>query len=186
LSDLQAALTRSDDRDVFGRMVFPGLRTPGKLDVMRVGEAGVEHVVVRSFITDRHGETYSCWDTIEPVEIGGLCRLFFLENQPTSPSVQNQYYVVVDSQERVVAGICYRFLAGAVVKLEGIVVESPLQNRAIENAMMEDFCARMAGRGKRTVKAPLISGESFSRFGFAPDRGWSGLVRSLSPYVAGR
>lgn len=176
LSRLQATIDSGADRDVFARMVFPGY--PARMDVLEVGEFGA--VVVRSEIVDARGAVYTCTETAEPAEIAGLCRLFFLEHQPFGMSVENRHFAVFDAQERVVGGVCYRFRQNDVVRIEALVVESPLRNRGVGAAMLEDFCARMAARSKRAVKAPMISGEFFRQCGFERDRRWSGFVRSLA------
>jgi hypothetical protein len=184
LSDLHAALTKTEDREVFSRMVFPRLHAHGKVDVRRIGETGYEHVVVRSCIADTQGEVYTCRETIEPVEIGELYRLFFLEHHPIAASVESRHCVVADRREQIIGGGCYKFLEDGVVEIEGVVVASSLKNRGIECAMIEDFCTRVAGRGARVVKAPLVSGRSYLECGFTTDRRWSGFVKLLSP-VAG-
>ncbi len=180
LSDLHDALTKSDDREVFSRMIFPRLPPRGRVDVLKIGESGSEQIVVRSRITDRYGESYTCREAVELIEIGKLYRLFFLENQPISISSLSKHIVVVDSREEIVGGICYTVLEDGVVEIEGLIVVSPLREHGIEAAIVEDFCTRMAGHRLRIVKAPLVSGEFFLKCGFTTDPRWSCLVKSIS------
>jgi len=79
----RAAVLRDErDRAVFSRMIFPYLELDHRLDVVVEGGEGAERVVVRSFLTDRRGETYTFNETTDPADIGRLYRLFYKENFP--------------------------------------------------------------------------------------------------------
>ncbi len=179
LSDLQAALRKDEDRLVFSRMVFPRLRGSQALDILKVGDGGLRQVVVHSYLTDRLGGIYTFGETFDPAEIGRLYRLFFMVNYPKKILEQDRHYVVKDSQDRVVGGLCYRMMSRNAAFIDVMVVASPLQGGGVGGAMLEDFCGRMAGSGVTVVLTHSYLPGFFLRRGFKADRKWGALVRSL-------
>ena len=89
------------------------------------------------------------------------------------------YYVVLNREDQIVAGICYRQPEPTVAHLDGIVRASSLKGRGLSEALLEDFCSRMATRGVRVVATHYVSQEFFGEHGFKVDRRWGGLVRFL-------
>ena len=179
LSDLQAAIGRDEDRLIFSRMVFPRLRGSRALEILKVGEGGAKQVVVHSYLTDRNGDSYAFGETIDPADIGRLYRLFFKENYPKRISEQDRYYVAKDGQERIVGGLCYRMISRNVAFIDVLVVASALQGGGIGEAMLEDFCGRMAGSGVTLILTHAYLPGFFLRRGFKEDKKWGGLVRAL-------
>ena len=179
LSDLQAAIERDEDRLVFSRMVFPRLRGSRALEILRVGEGGTKQVVVHSYLVDRSGESYIFGETQDPADIGRLYRLFFKENYPKRISEQDRTYVAKDGQERIVGGLCYRMISRNVAFIDVLVVVSALQGGGIGEAMLEDFCGRMAGSGVTLILTHTYLPGFFLRRGFKEDKKWGGLVRAL-------
>jgi len=179
LSDLQAAIGRDEDRLVFSRMVFPRLRGSKALEILKVGEGGTKQVIVQSYLTDRNGDSYAFGETLDPVDIGRLYRLFFKENYPKRISEQDRYFVAKDGQERVVGGLCYRMLSKNVAFIDVLVVASPLQGGGIGEAMLEDFCGRMAVSGVTLILTHTYLPGYFLRRGFKEDKKWGALVRAL-------
>ena len=179
LSDLQSAIGRDEDRLVFSRMVFPRLRGSKALDILKVGEGGAKQVIVHSYIADRNGVSYTFGETLDPADIGRLYRLFFKENYPKRISEQDRYYVAKDAQERVVGGLCYRMLSRNVAFIDVLVVTAPLQGGGIGEAMLEDFCGRMAVAGVSLILTHTYLPGYFLRRGFKEDKKWGALVRTL-------
>jgi long-chain acyl-CoA synthetase len=180
LSDLQDALTAELDLSVFSRMVFPRIPAGRRVEVIKVDDGGRHAVIVSSAITDRYGGTYTFRESLEPPEIGQLYRYFFSQNVPKVISEQDRYYVLLDTQERVVGGICYQIQENRIVQIEGIVVAAALQSRGIGSAMEEEFCSRMANEGIAVVRAPLPQKFYLSR-GYQVNKRWGTLVKFISP-----
>lgn len=179
LSDLQSALRDELDRLVFSRMVFPRLDPDSRLDVRTKGEEGERRVVVRSFLLDRAGRTYTFNETLDPAEIGQAYRLFFKENYPKIVSQQDRHFVLKDGQERIVGGLCYRMLSNRVAWIDVIAVTSNLKSSGLGGAALDDFCARMASQGVPLVMTHLYLPGFFLRHGFRLDKRWGALVKTL-------
>jgi len=179
LSDLQAAIGKDDDRLIFSRMVFPRHRGAKALEILKVGEGGMKHVIVQSHLFDRKGKPYVFGETLDPADIGRLYRLFFKENYPKRISEQDRYYVAKDDQERVVGGLCYRMLSRHVAFIDVLVVASALQGGGLGEAMLEDYCSRMAGAGAALILTHSYLPGYFLRRGFKEDKKWGALVRAL-------
>ena len=179
LSDLQNALTSAEDRDAFSRLVFPQAHRPQPLEVYTIGESEHKQVVVRTHLTDIQGEPYDIREPIEPEEIGQIYRLFFQEHFPKTVSELDRYLLVLDSTERIVAGLCYRRQDRDVVHMEGMVTATPLTGRGIATALLEDFVTRLASHGIKVLKTGFIMREFCEKRGFRVDRRWGGLVRFL-------
>jgi hypothetical protein len=110
LSELQGTLSRPEDRLVLSRLVFPGAELVRPLDVSAVGERDRAHarVVVTSHLADNRGQDYRVREPIAPSEIGRLLRLFLGVGLPLKVSPGQLYYVVLNREDQIVAGICYR------------------------------------------------------------------------------
>jgi long-chain acyl-CoA synthetase len=181
LFDLQSTLTREEDRSIFSRLVFPRHRTGRLLEVMRIGENGEGEVIVSSRIEDRYSEKYTFREPLEPREIGQLYNYFFRQNIPKTISELDRYYVLADSQEKIVGGICYQLKDNNVVLLEGIVVARTLRGRGLRDAMEEEFCSRMAGQGVQVVRAHFFLQNFYQSLGYHVDKRWGTLVKFLYP-----
>jgi predicted GNAT family acetyltransferase len=181
LSDLQGALTNSNDRDIFSRMVFPYYQRKEKLEVLKIGENEREQVIVHSTITDKYGNTYTFRAPVEPAEIGQLYRIFFNENFPKQISEQDKHFVVIDAQEKVVGGICYQIQEKQIAQIEGTVVSSPVKERGIGKAIIEHFCNRMTSQDIHVIKAHFFFRPFYEKLGFHVDKQWGALVKFLTP-----
>ncbi|MGD0783092.1 MAG: GNAT family N-acetyltransferase, partial [Candidatus Aminicenantales bacterium] len=179
LSGLQSALADEADRQVFARMVFPRLARSRRLDILTVGGEGAKRVVVQSTIADARGSSYSFGETFDPAEIGGLYRLFFKENYPKSISEQDRHYVLRDTRERVVGGLCFRLMFKHAAYIDGIVVAPELKGLGLGGTMVDDFCQRMAGSGLKLILTNFFLPDFFTHKGFKSDKRWGALVRDL-------
>jgi long-subunit acyl-CoA synthetase (AMP-forming) len=179
ISDLQAALRDERDRAVFSRMIFPYLEPDHRLDVVVEGGEGAERVVVRSFLTDRRGETYTFNETTDPADIGRLYRLFYKENFPKVISQQDRHFILQDRQDRVVGGLCYRIMSRFVVFIDAVAVTSRLKASGLGGAVVDDFCGRMSGQGYTTVLTHFYLPGFFLRRGFRLDKKWGALAKSI-------
>jgi hypothetical protein len=181
LPGLQATLDRPEDRLVLSRLVFPGAELSRPLDVVAVGERDRAHarVVVTSHLADDQGLEYRVREPIAPSEIGRLLRLFLGLGLPIKVAPGQLYYVVLNREDQIVAGICYRHPEPAVAHLDGLVRASSLKGRGLSSRLLEDYCSRMATRGVEVVSTHYVSREFFGEHGFRVDRRWGGLVRFL-------
>jgi hypothetical protein len=181
LSGLQATLDRPEDRLVLSRAVFPGAALSQPLDVAAVGERDRAHarVVVTSHLVDNRGQEYRVREPLEPGEIGRLLRQFLAVGLPLKVAPGQRYYVVLNREDQVVAGICYRQPGATVAHLDGIARASSLKGRGLSAALLEDFCSRMTTRGVGVVSTHFVSQGFFREHGFRVDRRWGGLVRFL-------
>ena len=178
LSELQATLD-DEHRQALSRMVFPHSRQRGGVEVLTFGEPGHEHVTVGTNIVDRTGRGYQVREPIGAEEVGQVYRLFYREHFARAASEADRFLVTLDRDQRVVAALIYREESDEVTHIDGFVVRSSMSGRGIASALLEDFCARAEGRGRRVVKTSFILREFCERRGFRVDRRWGGLVRFL-------
>jgi N-acetylglutamate synthase-like GNAT family acetyltransferase len=89
------------------------------------------------------------------------------------------YYVVLNREDQIVAGICYRQTDAKTAHLDGLVRASSLKGRGLSAALLEDFLSRMTTRGVEAVSTHFVSQDFFGEHGFRVDRRWGGLVRFL-------
>jgi hypothetical protein len=181
LSGLQATLDRAEDRLVLSRLVFAGAELARPLEVTAVGERDRAHarVVVTTHLTDNQSQDYRVREPIAPSEIGRLLRLFLGVGLPIKVTPGQLYYVVLNREDQIVAGICYRQPEPTVAHLDGIVRAPSLKGRGLSSVLLEDFCSRMTTRGVRVVSTHFVSQKFFGEHGFHVDRRWGGLVRFL-------
>lgn len=179
LSDLQSALRDERDRLVFSRMVFPRIDPERRVGVVTQGDEGDRRVIVQSFLSDRAGRSYTFSETLDPAEIGQAYRLYFKENYPKIVSQQDRHFVLKDSQERIVGGLCYRMLSNRVAWIDVIAVTSQLKSSGLGGAALDDFCGRMASQGAPLVMTHLYLPGFFLRHGFKLDKRWGALVKTL-------
>ncbi len=186
LPGLQATLGRPEDRLVLSRLVFPGAELFRPLEVTTVGERDRAHarVVVTSHLTDNKRLDYRVREPIAPSEIGRLLRLFLGLGLPIKVAAGQLYYVVLNREDQIVAGICYRQPEPTVAHLDGIVRAPSLKGRGLSSRLLEDFCSRMSTRGVRVVSTHFVSQGFFGEHGFRVDRRWGGLVRFLKDRTA--
>jgi long-chain acyl-CoA synthetase len=181
LSALQGTLISEEDRNIFSRLVFPRRRQTRKLEVSRIGEKEQEQVIVSSQFISRHSEEYIFREPLEPREIGQLYSYFFRQSIPKAVSELDCYYVLADSQDKIVGGVCYHLVDRETVQIEGIVVDPTLQGRGLRRAMEEEFCSRMAGQGVRVVRAHYFLLNFYLKLGYSVDKRWGTLVKFLDP-----
>jgi len=180
LSELQYAITNSDDKNIFSRMVFPRLQGEQKIDFLRVGGRTQEHVIVRFNLQDKKGSKYTQREPITPRETGQLYQMFFRENYPKEISDADNQIVVVDDNDRIIGGLTWRYLENNNVLLDGIVVSSSLQGRGIASATIENFFANMDALGVKVVKAHFLFGNYYMKHYFTVDKKWGALIKILN------
>ncbi len=181
LFDLQTALTNEEDRNVFSRLVFPRRTTARMLEMMHVGSNGEEGVIIGSRIEDRYSEKYTFREPVEPREVGQLYSFFFRQNIPKTVSELDRYYVLADSEEKIVGGMCYQLQDNNVVLLEGIVIARTLLGRGLRHAMEEEFSSRMAAQGVQVIRVHFFLQDFYQSLGYHVDKYWGTLVKFLYP-----
>lgn len=179
LSDLQSSLAGAEDREVFSRMVFPRAAAAPRRETLKFGEDADKQLVVKSFIEDKFGETYVFRRPLSASEVGRLYRLFYAEKYPKTISEIDEFYVTVDSHDRIIGGICYKIREGSTALIDGTVVSGPLKGRGIGRAMIEEFVSRMAGKGVKIIRTHYLMREFYRKLGFAVDQNRGALVKRV-------
>lgn len=180
LSELQNLMTDPIDREVFSRMVFPQARRTQHLEILEIGPTDDRRVLVRSVIRDTAGAPYEVREPISPVEIGQLYRLILETDYPKRITADDRHLVIVDREERIVGGLCYRWQESKFVYVDGIVVSAALVNQGLGGRLLEDLCVRLAAQGAHCVTTNFFLGQLFAKHGFQVNRRWGGLVRFLA------
>lgn len=179
LSILQSALENPDDRLVFSRLLFPTLKATEPVDVLTIGRGEEPQVVVASLIKDNRGERYTLRDIVKPAEIGKLHKIFLETGLSMNLGQREKFLLLLDNDEEVAGGVCYRMIDPSVSQLDGVAVLSSLNGRGLGGQLLEDFCSRMSSQGVRMVNTQFISREFYTAHGFRVNERWSGLVRFL-------
>jgi GNAT superfamily N-acetyltransferase len=179
LTSLHEAIIDTEDRKVFGSLIFPSANKPHQMDLLTVGDSEHKQVIMQTSVTDKLGETHTFREPIEPSEIGQLYRLFFKEGYSKTVNESDRFLVVIDSYGQIIGGLCYRFEGDDVVLLDGSVVAAPFMGRGIGSALVEDFCNRMGNQNIRIVKTHFFLRKFYLRRGFKVDQRWGALVRFL-------
>ena len=179
LTELQSLLDNSEDRLMLSRMLFPKGNF-GEMSIIKSASSESSGAIIKSFIKDMAGEVYTFREAFSASEVGNLFRIFFKEKYPKVISEQDEYFVLTDSIDRIVGGMCYRKTDSASVLIDGSVVISSLSNRGLGTAMLEDFCARMASQNYESVKAHFFLKNFYIKRGFTVDRRHGTLVRFLN------
>jgi long-chain acyl-CoA synthetase len=179
LSILQSALEYPSDRLVFSRLLFPTLKATEPVDVLTIGRGEEPQVVVASLIKDNRGERYTLRDVVNPAEIGKLHKIFLETGLSMNLGQREKFLVLLDNDEEVAGGICYRMIDHSVAQLDGVAVLRSLNGRSLGGQLLEDFCSRMSSQGVRMVNTQFISREFYTAHGFRVNERWSGLVRFL-------
>jgi len=179
LSDLQSTLQNESEKNMFGKMVFPGIKNKQKVDILTIGEKKDENVILRSILKDKNNTEYTMREPLEAYETGELYKLFYKEKYPKKISHSDKHYILTDLNERVIGGLCYKHLDEGIVLIDGMAVTSPLHGKGIGSAMMEDFFTRMKAQGIKTIKAHFLFGNYYLRHNFIIDKKWGALVKEL-------
>lgn len=179
LSELQDTLASEADRLVFSRMVFPAARLRRPVEVQAVGQEGRGVVVVSAQVRDRRGDLYTIREPVGPAEIGRLYRLYLEAGMPFSLGDQARYLLAVDSEQRIVGGICYEITEPGVAHMDGLVISAALRGQGLGGELLEEFALRMRAQGIRVINTHFISRPFLRAHGFQLDEAWGGLVRFL-------
>ena len=179
LADVQAALGTAEERLAFGRLVFPGQDVDRDVALLAVGD-GRRHVVATTRVTDRTGADYTVRDPLDPGELGRLVQLLVRSGVPRRYSEGRRHLVVLDGQERVVAGLSYSLVQGSAAQLDGIAVTTALRGRGLSSALLDDLCSRLRGLGVGVLMRHLAFRDVPLGKGFRYDPRWRCLVRSCA------
>lgn len=179
LSDLQIALKTKTNKNIFDKMVFPDIKRKQNINILTVGTKEEEHVIVKSILKDKDKIEYIMREPLEASEVGQLYKLFFKENYPKEISKPDKHFIVLDSNEQLIGGLCYKELEKDVVLIDGMAVTSVLHGKGIGSAMMEDFFTRMKVKGKKIIKAHFLFGNYYLKHNFVIDKKWGALVKHL-------
>ena len=94
-------------------------------------------------------------------------------------SENERYFLAIDREEQIVAGLCYTLLEPTVAHLDGLAVADSLKGRGLEDELLEEFCLRMSSQGGEAVNTHFIFRDFYLAHGFHVDERWGGLVRFL-------
>jgi hypothetical protein len=179
LSEIQSMLDNSDDKILFRKLIFPQVEIRSHLQVIIKDEQNTSRLIFQTYIKDAFSEIYTFREPVKLSEIGELYRLFFKEKYPKEISENDEYFVLLDYQERIVGGICYKISDNHSILIDGIVVSSAIKNRGLGSNMIEDFCHRMANKGIKVIKTHFILQNFFQKIGFMVNDRFGALVRFL-------
>ncbi len=179
LSELQEALTNKTDKIVFTKMVFPDIPEQYNIDFDKTEEGNNERLIIKNHIRDKKNYEYIMRKPVHADEVGALYKLFYKENYPKQISPMDKHYVITDSYDHVIGGLCYKQVDKHVVLIDGMAVTTSLQNRGIGSAILQNFFTLMKAEAIKTIKAHFLFGNYYLKHQFVIDKKWGALVKNL-------
>jgi long-subunit acyl-CoA synthetase (AMP-forming) len=179
LSDLQAALSDTAQRDALARLAFPRSAGEARPALQAIGDRAREHVVLQTEMRDDRDFRYMVREPRDAAEMGRLYRQFLRANFPLEFSEVDHHLVAVDADEQLVGGVVWRLDASGEPHLDGIVVNESLRGRGLARNLLADFTRRLADAGHEVLRTHFSLQGFFAGLGFAVDQQRGGLVKRL-------
>jgi len=181
LIELLELLTDKTDKEILNKISFPELSSKSNLELTTVGEEEKSNLVIKTKIKDLFKQPYTIRKAVTPAEIGGLNKLFILDNYPLKIDSNLQYLIIVDDEdeETIVGGLCYQLLFPKIAHIEGIEISRQYRNRGLAGKLIEDFCTRLGTENIKTITTHFYLRAFFQKFNFKPNNRYGGLVRAL-------
>jgi GNAT superfamily N-acetyltransferase len=94
---------------------------------------------------------------------------------------EHNYLVLLDDRDYVVGGLVYLEESERDVRIERYVVAPHRRKKGVARLLVDEFCNRMAGRGKDVVRLPFMHPRYHESLGFVIDHANGGLLKHLGP-----
>ncbi len=181
LIELLELLVDKTDKQILNKISFPELSSRSNLELTAFGEEEKSNLIIKTKIKDSFGQSYTIRKAVTPAEIGGLNKLFILDNYPLKIDSDLKYLIIVDDEdeETIVGGLCYQLLFPRIANIEGIEISRQYRNRSLAGKLIEDFCTRLGADNIKTITTHFYLRTFFQKFNFKPNNRYGGLLRTL-------
>jgi len=182
ISRLQEQATEGTEEEFFlARMAYPYLEDTAPASLVRIQEGSLVHADLVVTLPDADGRPLRIRHAATPKEVGRLRRLFMEAELNLHFLPEHNYLVVLDDRDYVVGGLVYLEESAVEVRIERYVTAPHRRKKGVARLLVDEFCNRMAGRGKDVVRLPFMHPRYHESLGFVIDHANGGLLRHLGP-----
>ncbi len=183
IADLRARIEIGPDEEYFlARLSYPHLRPEDSAGFVQADLGGRHQSEMVVTLEDQDGSPFLVRHALNPKEVGRLHRLFLEARLDVRFRPEHHYLVALSDRGQIVGGIYYEpDEAGRTAHLEKIVVAEPFRRKGVADGLMKEFFNRLWDAGFITVTTGFFRPEYFYAYGFAIEKRYAGLVKSLLP-----
>jgi len=180
VADLRSRLELEADEDYFlTRLSFPYLRPEDRADFVHshLGDQQSEMVVS---VEDLEGNRFQVRHALTPKEVERLHGLFLAAKLDVRFRLEHRYLVAISERDLILGGIYYEIEEGGQsAHLEKIVVADAYRRKGVADRLMKELFNRLRSAGVQTVTTGFFRPQYFYGYGFAIEKRYAGLVKSL-------
>ena len=195
----EKAVAGTEEEFLLARMAYPYLEDTAA-SLVTLQEGSLVHADLVVTMQDADGRSIRIRHAATPREVGRLRRLFVEAEVNIHFVPEHRYLVMLDEREFVIGGLVYLEGSGVlpsgdasratedgdkVIRIERYVVAPHRRKKGIGRLLVEEFCNRMAGRGKEIATIAFMHPRYHESLGFVIDHVHGGLMRKLAPALTG-
>jgi GNAT superfamily N-acetyltransferase len=182
LASLRAGLPLGPDEDAFlARLSYPHLRPEDLAGFVPAEAGGQRQSEMVVLLATKDGESFRVRHALNPKEVGLLHRLFLQAKLDVRFGPEHRYLVAHGERGQILGGIYYEVDEdGGSAHLEKIAVAERWRKKGVADGLMKELFHRLDAAGVRTLTTGFFRPEFFYAHGFAIDRRYAGLVKSLA------
>ena len=181
VADLRAHLRLEDDHDYFlARLSYPYLRPEDEAGFIAAESAGTPQSEMVVTLDDADGRPFRIRHAVNPKEVARLHRLFVAAKLPVQFRPEHRFLVAVSERGHLIGGLFYEVDPEEhAAHMDKVVVSEAFRGKGVAGALIEELCNRLRISGYRSLTTGFFRPQFFYRYGFAVERRYAGLVRSL-------
>jgi long-chain acyl-CoA synthetase len=181
VADLRARLSLSEDDDYFlARLSYPHLSPDDEVAYVDTDIGGIHKSEMVVTLEDREGRPYRVRHAVSPKEVARLHRLFVAARLPVQFRPEHRFLVAVNLRSHLIGGLFYEVQPEAhTAHMDKLVVAEPFRGQGVAGGLLEELCNRLRASGYTSLTTGFFRPQFFYRYGFAVERRYAGLVRSL-------
>jgi GNAT superfamily N-acetyltransferase len=163
------------------RLSYPYLRPEDEAEFVANASGGVRQSEMVVTVTDTDGDPLQIRHALSPREVGRLHRLFLTAKLPVQFRPEHRFLVAVNERGSLLGGLFYELQPEAhTAHMDKIVVADRFQRKGVATALIEELCKRLRTAGIQSLTTGFFRPQFFYRHGFAIEKRYAGLVRSLA------
>jgi len=179
---LRARQNPAREEDYFlTRLSYPYLPPEAAADFVRSQLGGKRQSEIVVTLEDQDGRTFRVRHALNPKEVERLLRLFLAAKLDVRFRMEHRHLVAISERGHIIGGIFYEIddeIRSA--HLEKIVVADRYRRKGVADGLMNEFFNRLRAAGMTTVTTGFFRPEYFYGYGFAIEKRYAGLVKSLT------
>ncbi len=182
------AVVGTEEEFFLARMAYPYLADTQPAELVPLQEGDRLHTDIEVTRNDGSGRPLRIRRAANPKEVGRLQRMFVEADMAMPFLPEHRHLVVLDERDYIIGGLTYREEENEadVVRIDRYAVTPHRRKRGVARELLEEFCARMAGRGVRSVTVAYLQPRYHASVGFEVDHLHGGMIRHLPPVEGGK